>query len=268
MNRNALVSVLLLTMTAACALMSSCRSSGSDNKETDSSGVIESKPCIEPKSVEVEIFPEMPVKGEDADYFSISGPDGANTITIKGAPSEDSYTGSRGTIKFEIYLTVLKKFNDEIDRLGDYNGMTFHILDEDREEVSYFTVGDTDMELITAELGKSTPGTVTLIVKTDAYERSYNEFFRKAKYIRLENADIEGKKESEREVAKRERSSSSVTSQAYSNNDDDDDYAYGNSDSDDEEDRKSMKTVWKKVGKKAKAVKEKAAEKINDWLDD
>ena len=141
----------------------------------------EPKTSIEPKTIQVEIFEAMPVKGDQADYFSLSYPDSTNFITVTGAPSENEYRSNSGTVKFNIDLKVLKRFNDEIYRLGDYSGLTFRFLDSDHEDVGYIRVGKTDMELIEAELGKAVPGTITLIVKDDKYESDYNKIFEKAK---------------------------------------------------------------------------------------
>ena len=287
MKRKILTYSLVFSVAALLPIATSCKKKKVDDQEAEKTEKAEKK-NVEPKTIQVEVFTAMPVKGDQADYFSISGPDGANTITVTGTPDPEAYS-PRGIIKMEVDLSVLKPLNDQVYEIGDGSPLKFRFLDADREELSYISVGKTDMELIAAELEKATPGTITVILKTDEYERSYNEFFEKAKYVRLENAEIEGVKEHEREekMAEAERkkeeraaeaerrreeraaaasSSSSSRSSSYSSSSSDDDY-----DDYDDDDRTSMKKALKKAGKKvsekAKSVKDKAAEKLNDWLD-
>lgn len=278
MKRKIFTYSILLAAAAAMPFMISCK-----GKKTDDTATETTKKTVAPQSIQVEIFSPMPVKGDDSEYFSIAGPNESAMITVTGTPDTTGFS-PKGIVRFDIDLTVLKRYNDKIHKLGSYNGMSFSFLDEDHEEVATLNISKTDMEVIVAELGKDNPGTVSLKVKDDMYERSYNEFFQKAKYIRLEDADIESETEYEgRSSSVTKTSVSSSSSSSY--DDDDDSYSSSSSssssssdsdyddsdDSDDSDDRTSMKAALKKAGKKVssktKDLKDKAAEKLNDWLD-
>lgn len=249
---------------------------GSDENQTEENSGIQAK------TAELTIFAQMPMKGDQQDYFSISGPNDSQTVKMIGTPNENS---NSGTVKITIDVKVLKPFKDEIYQLGSYRGFELQILDEDREEITSFSMGDTDKELLIAELSKPTPGTVSLIFKDDyVYENSYNKLFSEGKYVRLDNVNITGKTEHDKEMAKMEAESSSSSndretrynSAAGSSNvsddsddDSDDTYKHIKDKAKDLQEKAKEKTkdLQEKAKEKTKDLKDKAKEKLNEWLD-
>lgn len=266
--------IILMTFTVlSFVYLTSC---GGKNKEKgieEDTMVETQKETIEPRTIQVQLLPEMPVKGDQADYFTFTAPNGSDTITVTGTPPDESSYSSAGTIKVVLNLTVNKSLNDKV---YDLHRISLHFLDEDREDIGSLSMNSTDKELVIAELEKATPGTISITFKDSEYERSYNKIFDKAKYIRIEGVEFESEKEHAREeavkakeeaaaerAAAREARSSERSSYSDDSSDDDSDY--------DDNDRKSMKRAYKKakekISTKAKDLKEKAAEKLNDWLD-
>lgn len=257
--RIAVVAVAFAGMTTVM----SCGGKKDNDKEEETAveKTVESK--YEPKTLSVEIFSAMPVKGDKASYFSFSGPDDANTITLTGGPSDNEYS-SFGVIKATVDLNVLKSFSDKIHSWDNYSGLELNILDENHEEIATLSMNSTDKDLLEAELAKPKPGTISLIFKKEVYGKDYEKIFNKAKYVQIEGADWEGEKEYAREQAKVEKesavSSSSSDSKSSSSRDDDDD--------DDDDGKESRwKRMKEKTKEKTKELKEKATEKIDQWLD-
>ena len=264
-SSNAVLS--LTTALGLCMIFSICSCGSKNSKEKD-------EKTFQERSVEVPLFAEMPVKGDNAEYFTIVYPEGKESIMVKGIPGESSMLAD---VKAEVLVKVNKKFDDEIISFGS-NGLTLHLLDEDHEDLGHLRMSKADREVLEKELGKDEPGTVKIIFKDSFFSSNYDEIFEKAKYIRIEDADLKGKSEYESERARVEKESSSNSS-SYSTGDDDYESGSGRYESADEpdddgyddDDPRSMKTAYKKakskVSSKAKDLKEKAAEKINDWLD-
>lgn len=260
------VSLLAILMTGSMTFVS-CK--GKKAAETDE--VTEQESKVADRSVDVSIFSSMPVDGANADYFSISGPNGSSTVKLTGTPDDESYSGNKGIVKATIDVSVLKSLNDEVHEWGGYSGPKLVILDENHEEITKLSIAKTDKQLLEAELAKPTPGKVSVIFKTDVYDKEYNKIFDKAKYVQLQGLEMKGKKEAEREEkmaeAEREKaraaeakaSKSSVSSSSSS--DDDDDY-------DDPGEKSRWQKVKDKVKDKTQGIREKATEKLDEWLDD
>ena len=278
--KKTLVSLFFLLI-AVCSLGAFSSCGKGKNKETETK---EKK--VNAESIDVEIFAAMPVKGDRAEYFAISGPGGVNTVKITGTPKDDGYIES-GEVRIAVDLTIQKGFDEGIGSLGNLGLM---LLDDNHEQIATINLSSADKDVVKAELEKETPGTINVVFSENAYDSEYNMIFKKAKFIQLVNADFTSEKELEEQakaaeaekaaaekVAKKEAaeaeaaaqtytaSTSSSSSSSYDDEDDTDDY-------DDVDDSKSMKAAYKKakkkVSSKAKDLKEKAAEKLNNWLDD
>lgn len=258
-------------------LMVSC---GGGNKSSDENGTeqssdMENKKGLNPETVQLKVFSQMPIKGDQADYFTIEEPE-SGTVTVTGTPDE-SYS-SRGIVRCELNLRVNKKFNDKVYKLGGYNGLSMHFLDEDKEDIGEIYISNTDKELLEAELQKSNPGVVSVIFKDDVYESTYKKIFENARYVRLEDADITGVKEHEREMAMSERSERRSSGSSV---DSDDSYELDDSEEKDskfektkekaqelkEKTKEKAKELTEKTKEKAQELKEKTKEKWNEIFD-
>ena len=258
----------LIAIFLAICVLHTFVSCGGKKTENDTLPKVESQDSkLLPRSVQLSVFSSMPVEGDNADFFRISGPNGSDTITLTGKPDDTSSMG-RGSIKANIDLSILKSLNDEVYQWGNYSGLKLTLLDEDHEEITSLSLSDTDKKLVETELAKSKTGTVNVIFKTNAFSREYNKVFDMAKYVRLEGATFTGKKAHDKEVAAeeakalKEAKASESKSSSSSSSSYDSDYDDGDS---------GEKSRWQKIKdktkEKTKALKEKATEKLDDWLD-
>lgn len=269
MKKSALFLAFLTICISASFSLSSCGNKKANEEEKEA--VEESK--IENRTVDLSIFSAMPLNGDQAEYFSFSAPDSSQVIKLMGVvDNEESTISSKGTIKADIQISIVKPLNDEIVEWTSYSGPKLAILDENHEELVSLSLNKTDREILQKELEKAQPGSVNLIFKTEEYEKNYNNIFNKAKYVQLKGLDFKTKseqikeeKEREAELAKEEREArkAEAASPSYSSYDSDDDEDY--------DDAPGGKTRWQKVKDKVKDktkdIREKATEKIDEWLD-
>lgn len=271
--------VALVLLSVFAMTVASC---GSKEKAEDNN-TEKAEDVFEDRTVQVQIFEGMPVKGEDASYFSVSAPDSSNVVTITGTMKEDSYRNN-GIVRAEVNVSVLKKYPEKATGFDGYPKMALVILDADKEEVARLEMSKTDMEVLLAELGKDNPGTVTINYKDEVYDtKQYNEIFDKAKYVYIGEAEIDddtkhqSSSSSTATVAEDNASDtqtsasttrSSSSSRASSSRDDsDDDSSYDSYADDDDDDDDNGGSKWSKVKNKAKELGSKAKEKALDWKD-
>ena len=268
MKKNFYSVFMSLFILGSLAVFASC-SGKKDQVEKEDTATVQEEPKIKDESTTVEIFNSMPVKGDQADYFRLSGPEGSDTLTVTGVPDGKGIS-SRGDVRVEAQLTITKSLNDKVERLGDLSLM---FLDANHKEITSISLTSADKDVVQAELEKGQPGTVTVIFSSTKFDNYYNQIFTEAKYVQLVGADVTGVQQTERErkaekakAAAEEAKSAATSSYSYSSYDSDDDDGY------DDDDPKSMKNAYRKakekVSTKAKDLKEKAAEKLNNWLDD
>lgn len=167
-------------MFAAAALVS-CSNKGSG---TDSAKGSDEAP-LEARTAEAKVMEGAAVTGEDAEYFSIAGPAGAETITITGTPD-----GNSGSITCKLDITVVKPVGEPVYDLGATTSYDIELLDATNNVLTTMSLSQADRETLEAELNKANPGTVTVNYSTSAWDDTYNKVFDCVKSVRLTNAEV------------------------------------------------------------------------------
>lgn len=168
-------------MFAAAALVS-CSNKGSNS---DSANKGSEEAPLEAKTAEAKVMEGASVTGEDAEFFTIAGPAGAETITITGTPD-----GQSGSITCKLDITVVKPVGEPVYDLGATTSYDIELLDATNNVLTTMSLSQADRETLLAELQKAAPGTVTVNYSTSAWDDTYNKVFDCVKSVRLTNAEV------------------------------------------------------------------------------
>lgn len=173
---------------AAIALAATALVACSGKKET--SQKYEDK-IVEERTAELQVLSGASVTGDDADYFSISGPNGSQTVTLTGTPDKEHSNefNGEGDLSITVDITITKAYPEAIHDVNRHD-FVIEVLDASNEKVTELYMSDVDADNLLAELKKPAPGTVSITYTGSASDESYYEIFEKAKTIRLTKAEV------------------------------------------------------------------------------
>lgn len=178
-----------LSTLAISLLIASCggKSEEATSKTSTSDSSSKPKDTIEAQTAVIGFLPSLPIEGEHAEYFAASGTDSTGKVIIVGSAPEEGR--SQGTIRAVVKLDLKKQFPN-LDGFSVFPPLSLYFLDEDKEEInsSRLTLSNADEDAIIAELKKSKPGEIEITYKGDFYPSSYNDIFKKVRYLQIQSA--------------------------------------------------------------------------------
>ena len=177
-------------MFAAVALVS-CSNKG-DNADSNKKAQEEQVP-LEARTAEASIMEGAAVTGDEAEFFTISGAQGASNVTITGTP--DAETPGRGEVTTTIDITMVKPFGQAVHDLGSNSSYDLELMDASNNTLLTLSPSDADKESLETMVKSGTPGTVTMHYSASEYDKEYDELFEKVKSVRLVNAEIRSEEE-------------------------------------------------------------------------
>lgn len=251
-------------------------SCGSDKKEKKE---VSDEPQLEARTADVQVYAATPIKGDDAEYFSIVDDEGNSVIKLNGIIEKGDYS-TDCIVKATLDIKLVKKYPSKIHGFDAYSPLEMVLLNEDKEEIETLTLSEPDRDALLAELAKPNPGTLNVSYKGKVYKDKYNKVFDTVKYFYLKDSKIE----SEDEYNKRYNTSSSTSddsssssssvssgssSSSYSGSYDDDDDDDDGDDTESKMDRlkEKAKDLGSKAKDKAKELGSKAKEKADELKD-
>lgn len=202
----------ILFMIVSTLVLTTCVTSCGGNKSSnDDSTSFAEKDTVSERTITIPFLSALPIEGDDASYFEVTGEDDTENVVVIGTP--DSEDVEEGTIRAKVKIDVKKQFKN-LKGFARFPVMPLYFLNEDKEEISYLRIemSKTDQDIILAELKKPNPGVVEITYKSDFYSDSYNKIFDEAKYVQIKSAMLSDGSES----------SSSSSDESYSDESDTD----------------------------------------------